>query len=189
MAPQTYYAAHLDVNGRDCLVVGGGKVALEKAEGLLAAGARVTVLAPTILRDLLDLDVRCEYGRYRASDLDGRFLVIAATADSDVNRRVSADAEARGLLCNVADVPELCNFILPAIHRAGPITIAVSTSGASPALAKRLRDQFAAQVGDEHVELAERLRELRPWVKSTYATYEQRRDVFERLVEEALGAA
>jgi precorrin-2 dehydrogenase len=185
----TYYAAHLDVTGRDCLVVGGGKIALEKAEGLLAAGARVTVVAPAILDELLDLDVRFVHGAYRASDLDGRFLVIAATADPDVNRRVSRDAEARGLLCNVADVPELCNFILPAIHRAGPITIAVSTSGASPALAKRLRDQFAAQVDDETVALAERLRELRPWVKATYPTYEQRRDFFERLVVDALGPA
>jgi siroheme synthase-like protein len=187
MAPKTYYAAHLDVSGRDCLVVGGGRIALEKAEGLLAAGARVTVIAPAILDELIELEAVCIHGRYQASDLDGRFLVIAATADPDVNRRVSADAEARGLLCNVADVPELCNFILPAIHRAGPITIAVSTSGASPALAKRLRDQFAALVDDETVELAERLRELRPWVKTTYATYEQRRDVFERLVTEALG--
>jgi precorrin-2 dehydrogenase / sirohydrochlorin ferrochelatase len=182
MAPQTYYAAHLDVRGRDCLVVGGGSVALEKAEGLLAAGARVTVVAPSIVDELLDLDVRFVHGAYRSSDLNGRFLVIAATSDNDVNRRVSRDAEERGLLCNVADVPELCNFILPAIHRAGPITIAVSTSGASPALAKRLRDQFAAQVGDGHVELAERLRELRPSVKSTYATYDERKQVFERIV-------
>jgi siroheme synthase-like protein len=104
-----------------------------------------------------------------------------------VNRRVSADAEARGLLCNVADVPELCSFILPAVHRAGPITIAVSTAGASPALAKRLRDRFAALVDDETVALAERLRELRPAVKAAHPTYEARREVFERLVSEALG--
>lgn len=187
MASPTYYAAHLDVAGRDCLVVGGGSVGLEKAEGLLAAGARVTVVAPEIGPELEGLAVSRVRRRYRGSDLVGRFLVIAATADPGVNRRVSADAEARGLLCNVADVPELCSFILPAIHRAGPITIAVSTSGASPALAKRLRTKFAAQVDDETVELAERLSELRPWVKATYATYEERRDFFERLVEEALG--
>jgi siroheme synthase-like protein len=187
MPSPTYYAVHLDVAGRDCLVVGGGRIALEKADGLLAAGAHVTVVAPTIVAELAEQDVTCVNGFYRASDLDGRFLVIAATADPDVNRRVSADAEARGLLCNVADVPELCNFILPAIHRAGPITIAVSTSGASPALAKRLRDRFAAQVDEETVALAERLRELRPSVKEAYPTYDERREVFERLVAEALG--
>jgi siroheme synthase-like protein len=187
MAPPTYYAAHLDLTGRSCLVVGGGRVALEKADGLLAAGARVTVVAPAILPELARRDVTCVRGSYCSSDLDGRVLVIAATADPDVNRRVSEDAEARGLLCNVADVPELCSFILPAVHRAGPITIAVSTAGASPALAKRLRDRFAALVDDETVALAERLRELRPAVKAAYPTYEARREVFERLVSEALG--
>ena len=86
------------------------------------------------------------------------------------------------MLCNVADVPELCNFILPAVHREGPIAVAVSTGGASPALAKRLRTQIAELVGPEHAELAEELRALRPEVKERFATYEERRDYFEELV-------
>ena len=90
------------------------------------------------------------------------------------------------MLCNVADVPELCNFILPAVHREGPIAVAVSTGGASPALAKRLRSQIAALVRPEHAELAEELRALRPEVKARFATYEERRDHFEDLVTERL---
>ena len=81
---------------------------------------------------------------YRREDLDGRFLVVAATSTRSVNRRVFRDAEARSLLCNVVDVPELCSFILPAVHREDPIAVAVSTGGASPALAQRLRDEIAA---------------------------------------------
>ena len=99
---------------------------------------------------------------YRTDDLDGKFLVVAATATTSVNRRVFRDAESRALLCNVVDVPELCSFILPAVHRHEPIAVAVSTGGASPALAQHLRDQIATVVRPEHAELAHRLRELRP---------------------------
>ena len=123
---------------------------------------------------------------YEPGDLEGRFLVIAATSDEALNRRVFADAEARGLLCNVADVPELCSFILPAVHREGPIAVAVSTGGASPALAQLLRSRIAAQVGPKEALAAERLRALRPWAKRTFPTYEERRDFFQREVERTL---
>ena len=105
-----------------------------------------------------------------------------------MNRRVFRDAEARALLCNVVDVPELCSFILPAVHRHEPIAVAVSTGGASPALAQHLRDQIATVVRPEHAELAHRLRELRPWAKSHFATYEERKAYFAGLVAEELGA-
>ena len=91
------------------------------------------------------------------------------------------------MLCNVVDVPELCSFILPAVHRADPIAVAISTGGASPALAQRLRDEFARLVTREHVRLAHDLRELRPWAKAHLPTYEARRDFFRALVEERLG--
>jgi siroheme synthase-like protein len=186
MDEKNYYFACLDLTGRSCLVVGAGRVGAEKARGLIECGAKVTVVAPQADPELQGLPVEWIRRSYRTSDLDGRFVVVAATSTNSVNRRIYADAEARSLLCNVADVPELCNFILPAVYRAGPIAVAVSTGGASPALGQRLRDQFAAQIGPEHVELASRLRELRPWVKSHYPTYEQRRDFFQQLVEEAL---
>jgi siroheme synthase-like protein len=91
------------------------------------------------------------------------------------------------MLCNVVDVPDLCSFILPAVHRQGPIAVAVSTGGASPALAQRLRDEIARVVGPEHAELARRLRSLRPWAQQSLGTYEERKAYFAGVVEEALG--
>ena len=181
-----YYMACLDLEARDVLVVGGGPVALEKVEGLLACGARVTVVAPEVAPELEQHGVALRRRRYRADDLDGHFLVVAATSTTSVNRRVFAEAEARGMLCNVVDVPELCSFILPAVHRVDPIAVAISTGGASPALAQRLRDDIAAVVGPEHAVLARRLRDLRPWAKETFETYEERRDYFQQLVEAEL---
>jgi precorrin-2 dehydrogenase/sirohydrochlorin ferrochelatase len=182
-----YYMACLDLDGRRCLVVGGGTVGLEKARGLLDCGAVVTVVAPQIEAELQRLPVRWRNKRYEASDLDGNFLVVAATSNRSVNRRVFRDAEERSLLCNVVDTPEHCSFILPAVFRRDPIAIAVSTGGASPALAKRLRDELGAQVGEEHVTLARRLRDLRPWVKRRYPSYGERRDFFEAVVEQSWG--
>ena len=186
MVEKRYYMACLDLEGRDVLVVGGGSVALEKVEGLLSCGARVTVVAPELDVALERLDVTLHRRAYRTSDLDGRFLVVAATSVTEVNRRVFADAEARGLLCNVVDVPELCSFILPAVHRVDPIAVAISTGGASPALAQRLRDEITAVVRPEHAALARKLRDLRPWAKERFATYEERRDYFQRLVDAEL---
>jgi len=187
MESPRYYMACLDLTGRSVLVVGGGPVALEKVEGLLAAGAHVTVVAPQIVPELAELDLTFARRDYRTGDLAGRFLVVAATSTTSVNRRVFRDAEARALLCNVVDVPELCSFILPAVHRHEPIAVAVSTGGASPALAQHLRDQIAAVVRPEHAELAHRLRELRPWAKSHFATYEERKAYFTGLVAQELG--
>jgi len=183
---KSYYMACLDVAGRRCLVVGGGTVGLEKAAGLVACGARVTVVSPELHDGLRRLGVDWRARRYEPGDLEGMFLVIAATSDRAANEAVHRDAEARAMLCNVADVPDLCNFILPAVHREGPIAVAVSTGGASPALAKRLRSQFAELVGPEHAALADELRELRPEVQRRFATYEERRDFFEQLVTERL---
>ncbi len=186
MTDKRYYMACLDLEGRRCHVVGGGAVGLEKAKGLLDCGAVVTVVAPEIDPDLQLLPVRWRQKRYETSDLHGAFVVVAATPDRAVNRRVFEDAEARSLLCNVVDDPELCSFILPAVHRRDPITLAVSTGGASPALAKRLRDELGAQVDERHVELAYRLRELRPWVRAHFSSYDERRDFFDGLVAESL---
>ena len=187
MAEKTWYMACLDLEGADCLVVGGGSVGFEKAQGLLAAGAAVTVVAPEIDVAFDCVPARLVRREFEKADLDGRRLVIAATSVPEVNEAVFAAAEARNLFCNVADVPELCSFILPAVHREGPITIAVSTGGASPALAQWLRARIAELVGPEHARVAAQLRELRPWAKQNLPTYEERRDYFQGLVKRALG--
>jgi len=181
-----YYLACLDLEGRRCLVVGGGKVGLEKAKGLLDSGAVVTLVAPQIEPELAQLPVRWRRKGYETADLDGNFLAVAATPFRSVNRRVFRDAEARSMLVNVVDTPDLCSFILPAVYRRDPIALAVSTGGASPALAKRLRDELGARIGEEHVALARRLRALRPWARRHYPTYAARRDYFETIVEESL---
>jgi precorrin-2 dehydrogenase / sirohydrochlorin ferrochelatase len=177
-----YYMACLDLRGRDCLVVGGGRVATEKIHGLLDCEARVTVVAPQVDDALRKLPVRIVGRAFRPDDAAGRFLVIAATSERAVNAEVAGSAG----LCNVADDPELCSFILPAIVRRDPIVVGVSTGGASPALAQRIRRDVADLIGPEHVELARRLAVLRPWAKRELPTYAARRDFFQRLVEEAL---
>jgi precorrin-2 dehydrogenase / sirohydrochlorin ferrochelatase len=181
-----YYMACLDLRGRDCLVVGGGRVAAEKARGLLDTDAAVTVVAPEIDDELESLGVRIVRRPFMRSDVVGRFLVIAATNERAVNAAVSEAAAELATLCNVADDPELCSFILPAVTRRDPIVVAVSSGGASPALAKRLRDDIAERIGPEHADLALELAALRPWAKRALPTYEARRDYFERLVAEAL---
>ena len=181
-----YYMACLDLRGQDCLVVGGG-VATEKARGLLDCHADVTVVAPAVDDELAALDVRVIRRPFTRSDVVGRFLVIAATSARTVNASVSEAAAELATLCNVADDPELCSFILPAITRRDPIVVAVSSGGASPALAKRIRDDIATRIGPEHADLAQRLASLRPWAKRALPSYEARRDYFERLVAEELG--
>lgn len=185
-AEKQYYMACLDLEGRSVLVVGGGRIALEKVTGLLECGADVTVVAPKIRPELRELPIRRLARRYERDDLAGRYLVVAATEIEALNASVSRDAARRSLLCNVVDDPAKCSVILPAVHRDGPIAIAVSTGGASPALAKRLRDEFASQIGPRTVALARELRARRPGAKQRFATYDERKEYFERLVEEAL---
>jgi siroheme synthase-like protein len=180
------YMAALRLAARPCVVVGGGEVGLEKVEGLLACGAAVRLIAPQAhaeLRRLADEgSILWQQRDYARGDLDDTFLVIATTDDSEVNIGVWQDAEERGMLVNVADVPPLCNFILPAIVRSGPLAIAVSTAGASPALAKRMKREIGELFGDDYARLALLLNEVRGWAKATLATYQDRRDFFERIV-------
>lgn len=180
------FMACLDLAGRSVLVVGGGRVGLEKAGALHAVGASLTVVSPTFVEGFDALEVERIERRYEPSDLDGRWLVVVAVDDIPLQGEIAIDAERRHLFCNVVDEPSRCTLILPAIHREGPITIAVSTAGASPALAKRLRNDFAALVGPRHSDLAHRLRALRPWAKRTLPTYDDRKAYFERMVEDAL---
>ena len=161
-----FYPAFLDLRGRRVVVVGGGAVAEQKVGGLLAAGARVTVVSPETTSGLADLAARgsVELRRrpYRAGDLSGVWLAIAATDDRAANATVWAEAEQQGVLLNAVDDLDHCNFIAPAIHREGDITVAVSTAGKSPALAVRLRDRIGRLIGRAEARLCELLGELRP---------------------------
>ncbi|MGH2806157.1 MAG: precorrin-2 dehydrogenase/sirohydrochlorin ferrochelatase family protein [Actinomycetota bacterium] len=186
MLDANLYIACLVLTGRRVLVVGAGRIGLEKIEGLLACGADITVVAPEAVAEIEVLDASDEiewHPRvYETSDLDGKLLVVAATSDTELNTRVHNDAEARTMLVNVVDVPELCNFILPAIVREGPLAVAISTSGASPALAKRMKREIAANIGPEYAELAQLLDGVRDWAKKTLPTYDDRKEFFEDIV-------
>jgi siroheme synthase-like protein len=147
-------------------VVGGGSVAARKVEGLCAAGAEVTVVAPDVGEAIEAAGVQVERRPYRAGEAGDYRLVIAATDDPQLNRRVYADAEASGVWVNSADDPENCSFTLPAILRRGPITVTVSTGGHSPALASWLRDQMGDEVGPEYEILLGLLAERREALRS-----------------------
>jgi len=187
MLDTPFYIACLRLKGRRCVVVGGGDVGLEKVEGLLACDADVTLIAPEAVDELRTLategSIRWEQRPYAgAADLEGALMVIASTDDTDVNIAVHDDAERRAMLVNVVDVPPLCNFILPAIVRTGPIAIAISTAGASPALAKRMKREVAELFGDEYAQLAVMLNDVRGWAKGTLPTYQDRKAFFEGIV-------
>jgi siroheme synthase-like protein len=135
-----YYPICLSVNGRRCLVVGGGAIGLEKTRPLVAAGARVRVVSPAFDAGFDDLpEVERVLRPFQQSDLDGVFLAIAATDDTGLNRAFAAACEERGILYNVVDVPELCQFIVPAVVDRGNVTLAIFTHGNAPAFSGRLR--------------------------------------------------
>jgi siroheme synthase-like protein len=186
MLDTPFYIACLKLTGRRCVVVGGGEIGLEKVEGLLACDGRVVLIAPDAVPELeaLAAEGSIEWIRrdYETGDLEATFIAIAATDDTDVNIRVFEDAERRAMLVNVVDVPPLCNFILPAIVRTGPLAIAISTAGASPALAKRIKRQVAEEFGEEYARLAVMLNDVRGWAKGTLPTYQDRKAFFEEIV-------
>ena len=185
---KVFYPMFVDLEGRRVLVVGGGPVATEKVEKLLDHGAAVRLVSPEItdeLRGMVDAGRMHEYHPrpYEPGDLDGVFLVIAATNLDAVNRMVWQDAEARNLLCNIVDVPPMCNFIVPSIVRRGELALAVSTGGASPVVAKHIRRQLEETYGPEWEALVDLLREVREELKSRYLDMPSRRDAVERLMD------
>jgi precorrin-2 dehydrogenase len=187
MLETPFYIACLKLSGRRCLVIGGGDIGLEKVEGLLACDGDVTLIAPTAHPALEEMaaegSIQWEKRPYAGpADLEGAFMAIAATDDSEVNIGVFDDAEKRAMLVNIVDVPPLCNFILPAIVRTGPLAIAISTAGASPALAKRMKREISELFGEDYARLAVILNDARGWAKGTLPTYQDRKDFFEGIV-------
>lgn len=187
MLDTPFYIACLKLRGRNCLVVGGGEVGLEKTEGILACGGDAVLVSPDACDPLRDLAEEGSITWHRRpydgpADLEGMFMAIAATDDSEVNIKVYEDAEQRAMLVNVADVPPLCNFILPAIVRTGPLAIAISTAGSSPALAKRMKREIGELYGEDYARLAVILNDVRGWAKGNLPTYNDRRDFFEDIV-------
>lgn len=151
----TLFPAFLKLKGRRCVVVGAGRIAEQKLDALLAAGAAVRVIAPSASERIRELCARGQIEltqrEFRAGDLHGAFLAIAATGDAQVNYRVFRDADQGGVLCNAVDEPDRCHFYYPAVVRRGDLQIAISTAGRSPALAQRIRSELEKQFPPECV--------------------------------------
>jgi precorrin-2 dehydrogenase/sirohydrochlorin ferrochelatase len=185
-----YFPVHLDIHGRNCLVVGGGSVGTRKIITLLRCGANVTVISPVVserLRKLAESDsIKLKERSYRSQDLEDMFLVIGATDDENLNRKISDDAERLNTLCNIADRPEICNFILPAIVQRDDLVITISTSGKSPALAKKLRKTLENHFGEEYGDFLRLMGAIRTTLLSHSHEPEAHKQLFEKLVNSDL---
>jgi precorrin-2 dehydrogenase/sirohydrochlorin ferrochelatase len=182
-----YYPVNLDIQGRQCLVVGGGRVGARKVVALNHCGAVVTVVSPevspTIVQLAAEKTIVLKQRPYRSSDMDGMFLVIGATDDEMLNRQINADAEHRNLLCNIADRPEICNFILPAIVRRGNFVMAISTAGKSPAFAKHIRKRLETQFGPEYGVVLDLMGAIRSRLLADAHEPEVHKPLFEQLID------
>jgi precorrin-2 dehydrogenase/sirohydrochlorin ferrochelatase len=185
-----YYPVYLDIRNRRCLVVGGGSVGTRKVMTLLECGAVVTVVSPLVSPKLLELaeagSIEWKKGTYRRSDLEGVFLVIGATDKQELNRQIYTDAEPLNKLCNIVDRPEDCNFILPSVVNRGDLVIAVSTSGKSPAFAKKLRKDLEKQFGEEYAEFLRLMGAIRKKLLRKGHDPEAHRDLFASLINKDL---
>ncbi len=185
-----YYPIYLDIQNRNCLVVGGGGVATRKVITLLNCGANVTVVSPDLSEQLRKLEgspsLTMKQRPYQPGDLEGMFLVIGATDDETLNRQISRDAEQRNTLCNIADRPEICNFILPSIVQRDDLVVTISTSGRSPALAKKLRKSLEARFGEEYGVLLRLMGSIRKKLLSQSHEPEAHKPIFERLINSDL---
>ena len=185
-----YYPVHLDIQNRNCLVVGGGGVGTRKVKTLLDCGARVTLVSPKVSPQLRDLaasgDIILKERSYQSDDLSNMFLVIGATDDEKLNKQISSDANRLNTLCNIADRPEVCNFILPSIVHRDDLVITISTSGQSPAMAKKLRKSLENQFGKEYGMLLRLMGAIRKKLLQQAHEPEAHRPLFEQLINSDL---
>ena len=185
-----YYPIFLDVKHRRCLVVGGGSVGVRKVMTLLDCGASVTVVSPRISEKLAALakndSLIVEKRPFKFSDLKDKFLVIGATDNQELNQQIHAESERLDILCNIADQPEACNFILPSIVKKGDLVIAISTSGKSPAFAKKLRKDFEKLLGNEYATFLELMGTIRKKLLAEEHKPEAHKPLFEELINRGL---
>jgi len=187
-----YYPIQLDIQNQPVLVVGGGPVGTRKVNTLLECGAKVTVVSPRVSPALQSLAaagrIELKQRDYRSADQQGMTLVLGATDDEDLNLRISRDAEANRIPCNIADRPRVCSFILPSVVQRGDLIITISTSGRSPALAKKLRRRLEGQFGEEYAALVQLMGAIRERLLSGEHAPEAHKPIFEKLVDSDLGA-
>lgn len=182
-----YYPIFLDIKGKPCVVIGGGNVAERKVLSLLDAGAQVLVISPKLTPALKKLANKKKIGycpkAYEKGNLKGFFLAYSATNDQKVNRDVFNEAKRQGVLLNVVDVPELCNFIVPSVVERGDLLIAISTSGKSPAMAKKIRQQLEKEFGREYAVFLDIMGKIRDKVLTRSKESDKNKRLFERIVD------
>lgn len=192
-AMNTYYPVYIQLRAQPCVVIGGGKIAEGKADGLLAAQAKVIVIAPELtsrLRHLAEQQQITYIARkYQPGDLIGAFMVICATDQTEINHQVWQEATANHQLVNVVDDTPCCNFIAPSILRKGDLTIAISTSGKAPALAVRLKERLQREIGPEYERFLELAGELREPLAQHVPDFETRKALWYELVDSEILAA
>ncbi|AZR73294.1 hypothetical protein BBF96_07785 [Anoxybacter fermentans] len=176
-----HYPVALRLKGKVCLVVGGGQVAYRKVLSLLECGTKVKLVSPQLIEELRQLVEKGKViyfqRKFTEKDLDGVFLVIGATDDRQVNSRIGELAQKRNLLVNIVDQPEDCNFIVPAIHRTGALTIAITTEGKSPALAGKIRRELAKYYPEVYGLALDWLGEIRSFVQTHLSDQRSRRKI------------
>ena len=164
-----YYPVYLDLNRKNCVIIGGGNESEKKLENLLRCGARITIISPQVTPGILQRvkkdEVVWKARPYRLGDIKGAFIAIASTNEMSVNKAVAEEAKMEKTVLNVVDVPDLCDFIAPAIIKRGDVIVAISTGGASPALARKLREEISECAALEYADLANILRTARTEVK------------------------
>ena len=182
-----YYPINLNINNKNCLVVGAGRVGIRKVKTLLTCGAKVTVVSNEVCDEIKDLaksgQIELFQKPYDSMDLEKKFLVICATNNEIVNEEVAKDAHKRNLLCNIADRPKLCNFILPAIVQQEDLVITISTSGKSPAFAKFLKDKLENEYGEEYGHFLNLMGKIRGKLLSEEHAPEEHKGLFEALIK------
>jgi len=185
-----YYPVNLDIQNRKCLVVGGGDVGTRKVMTLLECGATVVVVSPAVTAKIEELSnnalIKLEKRGFKPTDLHQMFLVVGATNNPELNRQIHTGAERLGMLCNIADRPEVCNFILPAIVNRGDLIIAISTSGKSPAFAKKIRKDLEKEFGTEYEEFLKLMGRIRNKLLSQDHEPEVHKPLFENLIQRNL---
>jgi precorrin-2 dehydrogenase / sirohydrochlorin ferrochelatase len=176
----------LKLEKRACLVVGAGSVGESKIASLLTAGASIRVVAPEATELVQSWarkrKVAWQKREFRSSDLAGVFLIVAATSSTALHKRIYREAQRRGVLCNVVDVPRLCDFYYPAVVRRGALQIAISTAGRSPALAQRLRKELEKQFGPEYEDWLDHVGNVRDKVQGKKLDAERRKELLHLLV-------
>jgi precorrin-2 dehydrogenase/sirohydrochlorin ferrochelatase len=181
-----YYPINLNIQDRKCLVAGGGQVAFRKVKRLIACGAIIRVISPQMTpsfveyekKNIIDVLLR----EVRAEDLDGMFMIFAATNNALVNTSIAKWAKERNILCNIADQPEISDFTLPSIIEQGDLNITISTNGKSPALSKYIRKRLENEFGQEYATLLNMLGNLRKILTTEIACQNDRQNIYHSLL-------